>query len=128
MTTVLNWTKVRSIRQRYTAGKGSMRSLGLEFHVSNHTIYRIVHNDVWHDPHYTPRLPTSLPLGKARGSGQLDWDKAREIRALYAAGAGSTHTIGREYGVTGMTISRVVRNLLWHDPGYTPPKRKRATR
>lgn len=47
------------------------------------------------------------------GSERLTVDLVREIRRLYAAGAGSYAKIGKMFGVHLVTVSDVVRRITW---------------
>jgi hypothetical protein len=53
---------------------------------------------------------------------KLDQEQVRRIRREYATVDGTTvRSLAGKYGVTDMTISRVIRNRTYPDPGYTPP-------
>lgn len=54
---------------------------------------------------------------------KLTWDRVREIRQRYAAGGETTRSLGAEFGVSAMTINKVIRNIFWVDHSYTPPTR-----
>ena len=55
-------------------------------------------------------------IGRRQASDvKLDYDKAREIRARYAAGE-SLRALGRAYGVNGTTIHAVVQGRRWAEP------------
>lgn len=45
----LTQEKAREIRQRYAAGKATLRSLCREYNVSNVTIHQIIHNKIWRE-------------------------------------------------------------------------------
>ena len=51
---------------------------------------------------------------------RLTMADATVIRERYAA-SGTQAELAEEYGVCGMTVSLVVRNIIWHDPNYSPP-------
>lgn len=46
---------------------------------------------------------------------KLDMDKAREIRKLYAAGAGTQEEIAGKYGVSIKTVSNIITGRAWKE-------------
>lgn len=46
----------------------------------------------------------------------LTREKAREIRRLYAAGGHTHKSLGRQFGVSGVTICMIVNNRVWREP------------
>lgn len=121
---------VQEIRQLWTTGQGSTYQLGTRFHVSGTTIWKIVNNLTWHDPHYTPPVKpphgmVSGGRGAANGNARLTWEQVHLIRHRYATGGITQTQLAAEYGVQKMTLSEIIRNVAWRDPNYTPPKPKR---
>ena len=51
--------------------------------------------------------------GAANALAKLTWEQAEEIRARYAAGGISCRALGIAYGVSEMTVSRIVRGLRY---------------
>lgn len=54
-----------------------------------------------------------LAVGSAHGQAKVDAETVRAIRARYRTGGVSQATIAREYGVSQMTISKIVRRETW---------------
>ena len=52
---------------------------------------------------------------KIRNHIKLDMDKAREIRKLYAAGAGTQEEIAGKYGVSIKTVSNIITGRAWKE-------------
>jgi lambda repressor-like predicted transcriptional regulator len=44
---------------------------------------------------------------------KLNWEKAAEIRIVYAAGGISQRELGRQYGVSQRQILSVLKNRSW---------------
>jgi len=44
---LLNWNKIREIREKYNTGKYTQKDLGLEYGVTESCIGRIVRNEIW---------------------------------------------------------------------------------
>lgn len=74
---------------------------------------------------------------RAKNSGlqswsKLDWEKVREIRAIYPQATHSMTEIAEIYGMSVTVISNVIKNQSWIDPSYTfvplPEPVRRATR
>lgn len=57
--------------------------------------------------------PEKLARGEKHPAAKLDQGKAGEIRSLYLIGNITQADLGRKYGVSQATISRVVLNRLW---------------
>ncbi len=57
-----------------------------------------------------------------QGNQKLLPSDAAEIRRIFAAGNGKTsrRSIARQYGVSSGTISLIIANKTFYDPGYTP--------
>lgn len=53
------------------------------------------------------------PRGAAVWCARLTSAQAREIRAAYALGDISQRALGAQYGVSDVTVSRIVRGLRW---------------
>lgn len=52
---------------------------------------------------------------KIRNHIKLDMDKAREIRKLYAAGAGTQEEIAGKYGVSIKAVSNIITGRAWRE-------------
>lgn len=52
---------------------------------------------------------------KIRNHKKLDMDKAREIRKLYADGAGTQEEIAGKYGVSKKTVSNIITGRAWKE-------------
>lgn len=52
---------------------------------------------------------------KIRNHIKLDMDKAREIRRLYADGAGTQEEIAGKYGVSKKTVSNIITGRAWRE-------------
>ena len=106
--------QVREIRARYAGEWGGQTALAKEYGVSQGLISQIVRGDVWRH----------LPVGKATESGKaasgerhrnasVTDEQVREIQRLYAAGGVTHQELAKRYGVSRMTVSRVVRLSTW---------------
>lgn len=54
--------------------------------------------------------------GEAHGRAKLDWNAVNAIREIFATEAIDQKDIARLFDVGPMTISRIVRGLLWREP------------
>lgn len=52
---------------------------------------------------------------KIRNHKKLDMDKAREIRKLYADGAGTQEEIAERYGVSKKAVSNIITGRAWKE-------------
>jgi hypothetical protein len=56
--------------------------------------------------------PERVPRGERHGNAKLTADRVREIRALRSSGI-HMHEIGRRFGVSHATVSRVLSSKIW---------------
>lgn len=59
----------------------------------------------------------TMICGEKHKLAKLCADDVRAIRRRYAAGDGSCHSLGREYGVSGARVSQIVRGIAWPHVG-----------
>lgn len=123
----LTWEQVRAIRTAYVAGGVSVEELRERYGV---TVDKIVRNQTWHDPDYTPPQapkvqPHRVRRGEQVGTARLTWDLVNVLRARYATEAVTCADLAGDYGIDAATVVRVVANKTWHDPAYTPPGKER---
>jgi hypothetical protein len=46
--------------------------------------------------------------------------EAKKIREVYKSSTYSQREIGEQFGITQVTVSKIVLNVLWNDPEYRP--------
>ena len=106
--------KVREIRARYKGGNGEQTKLAKEFGVSQGLISQIVRGDVWrHLPVGEVTGDPRKASGERHRNASVTNEQVREIRGLYAAGGVTHQQLARQYGISRMTVSRVVRRSVW---------------
>ena len=59
------------------------------------------------------RLGSQAENTQAPDHAKLDWPQVEEIRASYAAGGVTQQELGKEYGVSGRQVSRIVNDKSW---------------
>ena len=106
----LTWNQVNEIRARYKPGETTYKRLGDEFDVTAGAIYRIIINQTFRDPTYSPRNPETSVRRK------LSKDDASSIRNKYASKIMSAISLRREYGVSKSVIQGIVSNRTYRDP------------
>jgi hypothetical protein len=126
------WVQVREVRRRYAAGGITAATLAAELGTHQTCISKIVRNETWHDPDYTPPADTkslNKPVhnGTANGRTRLSWENVHTIRAQYASGVSSAD-LAATYGMIDSSIRKIVCNTTWHDPDYTPPPHREERR
>lgn len=67
-------------------------------------------------------------VGEKSGSARLSHEQVNKIRERYATGDISQHALGREYGVTAMTINRLVRHISWQGSSAADERAREAHR
>lgn len=118
----LDWKRVRQIRAEYAQAPRNGRDLARQYGVSATTISQVIRNIVWVDHSYTPPAKAKLGVYGAL-SDKLTPQQVQQIRQRYTAGDGSTRSLGSDFNVSAMTISKIIRGILYPDPEYTPPTR-----
>lgn len=119
----LTWEDVRSIRKRFAERTWTVPDLAAEYAVSRGAIRGVVENRTWYDPAYTRSRTAWRGTNPAA---KLTRYRAWEIRQRYAGGKVTQRALAEEYGITKATVYRVIYNLSWVDPEYTPPVRPLA--
>lgn len=126
----LTWAEVHAIRARYVHGGISAEALGREYGVHQTCISKVVRNETWHDSSYTPpddtrTLNRASFRGDKNGLARLSWEDVRTIRTRYATESITCQQLADEYGVIKSCIVKLIANLTWIDPDYTPPDKDR---
>lgn len=70
------------------------------------------------DQHYSRMRPERLARGERHGQAKLTAEKVIEMRRRYAAGGVSQRQLARDYGVTRLTVSRILEGRLWRHIVY----------
>lgn len=109
------------IRRLFAEGGISRAAIALQYGVIGGTIQLIIANQTFYDENYTPppkewSRESSNRIGKAT---------ADEIRRLYLEGGILHKDLGEKFNLKERTVGAIVRNILYHDPDYSPPGRKR---
>lgn len=114
---VLTAEDIPLIRELYRAGV-AYKEIAERLDVEDETVRQVLLGKTWrHIP--DPLGPITMrrkgpPSHEARLS-VLDWDKAREIRRLHAAGI-STKDLAARYGVARITIQQLLAGRTWKEP------------
>lgn len=107
----LTESQVAEIRHRYSNYE-TQPSLAADFGLTRSTINAIVRGTTWrHVPGLTNRSPRR---GENHVGARLTWEKVREIRIRSAAGERYVD-LGREFGVSAVTVRSIVIGTKWRD-------------
>ncbi len=114
---VLTPKKVQEIRRLYRDG-WPYKEIAADLGISEEATRHVLIGRTWgHVP--DPDGPIVMRRrGPEKGGGtnaRLDWDTAREIRAEYAAGAGSYQKLAHRYGVDKCTIRDIISGRTWQE-------------
>lgn len=109
--------KVQEIRRLYRDG-WPYKEIASALRISEEATRLVLIGKTWgHVP--DPDGPIVMRRrGPEKGGGinaRLDWDTAREIRAEYAAGAGSYKTLADRHGVDKCTIRDIITGRTWRE-------------
>jgi len=114
------------IRRQFAKGGVSRSEIARQYGVTAGAIRLIVANETFCDPDYSP--PSKERLRKSGLGKTLDESSAKEIREIYRRGDISQKDLALEFRVSPSTISLVILNKLYPDPGYVVPSRKVSKR
>ena len=109
------------IRRLFAKGGLSRSAIARMYGVGNGAVQHIIANQAFYDENYTPP-PTDRsrkndhPIGKAT---------AGEIRRLYLDEGMLHRELAEKFNLKPQTVGSIVRNILYPDPDYSPPGRKR---
>ena len=111
----LNHEIAKEIRDQYEPGVTTAAYLAQKYGVGNSQILRIINNQSFPDPNYTPQKPEFSVRRK------LQPEDAPIIRQRWQTERISFNALGREYQVSQSVIAGIVYNKSYYDPNYTPP-------
>ena len=111
----LNHELAKEIRDQYEPGVTTAAYFAQKYGVGNSQILRIISNQSFPDPDYTPKNPEFSVKRK------LQPEDAPVIRERWQAERISFSALAREYKVSQSVIAGVVYNKTYYDPNYTPP-------
>jgi hypothetical protein len=118
----LTQAQVKEIRQRYGDGTTTSYTLACEFGVSRDAILKLLHNDNWYDPNYTPNPDLFARVHKearARQCGEqhplarLTWAEVHAIREMQ--GEKDSRTVAREFCISITQVNRIWHNRAWKE-------------
>lgn len=129
-TVKLSREKAAQIRRLFASHKWTQGDLATRFGVNRATVQEVLQNKLWTDPGYTPLsdLGGEHRVGEQNHAAELTWHKVRAIRKKYATGKYRHEDLAAEYGVVKATITYLLANQTWVDPGYVPSGRKPRVR
>ncbi len=114
------------IRSQFAGGGVSRNEIARRYVVTAGTIRLIIANETFYDQAYNP--PPKERMRKSGLSKTLDESSAKEIREIYRKGDISQKDLALEFQVSQSTISAVILNKLYYDPGYVVSPRKASNR
>ena len=116
---------IREIRETYRDKDVTIRDLAEEFQIGNHRVSRILLNEEWYDPGYTPPVEwrrQSRERRREKGiggrEGGLTWDDVYRIRDIWLEGQLTGPEIATMFGVSPLSLNQVVNNHTWVDETY----------
>lgn len=113
-----NKNKQETVLYEYDGRKQSIEDWADEFEIPRTTLSHRIHHYKWplkvalhaetNEPYNIPDDPE-----KAKHVRCLNHHVAEQMRQMYAEGGWSFRSLGRYWGVSGMTVSRVIKNQTW---------------
>lgn len=64
--------------------------------------------------------PVPSMRGENNAQAVLTWAQVRSIREEYIPGSTTHKGLAEKYGVSRKTVARILANIKWIDPDYTP--------
>lgn len=99
--------QVVAIRERYNVGDVGVDDLAREYKVGSTTIGQVVRGEKWR------HIGGKCKKRDAASNAKITREVAEEIRQRLAAGGASQASIGRLYGLSPATISRIANGVAW---------------
>ena len=115
----LTWDDAAAIRRVFAEGSISKAGLARQYGVGAGAIQKVVANHRFYDPAYSP--PAVRPTRRPRN--QIGDEMAGEIRQTYLSGGVSQEDVASRFNVSVGTVSKIVRNVIYADPDYTPRRK-----
>lgn len=103
--------EVKKIRDEYNEGYTTLEQLSKKLNYDHSLLSKLIHNESYYDPKYTPK--DSYRKTKV---GSLE--TATKIREEYKNTDTGIKELGEKYGISKITISDILRNVLWKDDNY----------
>lgn len=111
---LLTLQQVKDIRATYTGRKGEQVELAKKYKVNYRTISAILNGTSWKCA--TSDTGNKVLEDKLVGSKTcLTRSQAIEIKARYTGKHGEQSDLAKEYGVSNLVISRLLRGITWKD-------------
>lgn len=114
----VNMNQVNQIRK--LASTTTHEKLAEQFGLSRTAITRIVLNQAYIDPDYTPPEKKNQS-GENSGKSKVTWEQVQEIREKFKTM--TLKQIAIEYEISASTVASIVQNKTYYDPTYIPTKK-----
>jgi len=95
-------------------GAKTQRELAAEYGISQQLVSDVVGRHVWRE---VWREPMPASYDPRRATRKLTPEQVDQMRADYATGQVSQRLLAVQYGVSPMTVNRVLRGLTYHHTG-----------
>lgn len=107
--------QVTAIRRRYTGAWGEQGRLAKEYGVSQGLISQLLRGDIWgHLPLGEVRAASGKPVhGAAHPQATVTDDIVRSLRQRYATGGSTYAALAKDFGISVVTVSRIIRYKTW---------------
>lgn len=103
--------EVKKIRDEYNEGHITLEQLSKQLNYDHSLLFKLIHNESYHDPNYVPK-----DSYKKTKTGSLE--TATKIREEYKNTDTRIKELGEKYGISKITVSDILRNVLWKDENY----------
>ncbi len=103
--------QIKKIRDEYNEGNITLQKLEEKYKYDAPNFVKIIHNEIYHDPNYVPK-----DSYRKTKTGSLE--TATKIREEYKNTDTGIKELGEKYGISKITISDILRNVLWKDDNY----------
>jgi group I intron endonuclease len=111
---VLGEEQVMEIRDKYSTGDYSLKSLKKEYNVSYSIVFNIVFNHTWkHLPLCQVTRKTKQKQIENHPESKISFKIAQDIREKYNSGNFFQKELAKEYNLSRMQILRIVKNRAW---------------
>lgn len=107
---------------RSTYANQTLKQLSETFCLNKTTIRKILKNEIYQDPQYTPPESDFILRGDRVSYSKLTKKQVNIIRKKFIEGEVSCAELAKAYDVDYCTIYALLENKHWYDPDYIPPE------